>query len=99
MSAEYIRQPTIILILCMPDKSSDIMSTAVITDALRFLNSKYIHTHIHAYIHTYTHSYIHKYLHTCVLVLRARLAIMQRRAFSVVGPSAWTHNPLSCIPC
>src|SRR6218665_299506 len=27
------------------------------------------------------------------LVLRARLAIMQRRAFSVVGPSAWNDLP------
>src|SRR6218665_2602364 len=34
-----------------------------------------------------------------LLVPRARLAIMQRRAFSVVGPSAWNDLLLSCVPC
>ena len=29
-----------------------------------------------------------------LLVHRARLAIMQRRAFSVVGPSAWNDLPV-----
>ena len=33
-----------------------------------------------------------------LLVSRARLAIMQWRAFSVVGPSAWI-SLLSCVPC
>ena len=33
------------------------------------------------------------------LVPRARLAIMQRRAFSIVSPSAWNISPLSCVPC
>src|SRR6218665_947218 len=63
------------------------------------------HTYTHTYAHTYTnirihtHTYIHTYRYTQtnltheILVPRARLAIIQRRAFSVVGPSAWNDLP------
>ena len=34
-----------------------------------------------------------------LLVPRARLPIIQRRAFSVVGSSAWNDLPLSSVPC
>ena len=46
--------------------------------------------------HFQLHSFIHSFVHAArgeFLVPSARLAIMQRRAFSVVGPSAWNELP------
>jgi len=63
-----------------------------IENSVEVLHKIQVHTHVPSYLDSYARMYL-QFLH-----MRACLATMQRRAFSVVGPSAWNDLPLSCIP-